>query len=127
MAESLFQTRESWGKAAASEDLLFERTWAETLVSTVLDRVAAAYKADAKEALFAQLQSFLTVGAAPLPTYAELATRLGMAESTLRSHVTRLRARYREVLRAEVRRTVNTEAEVDNELRDLLRVLSNAC
>jgi hypothetical protein len=48
-----------------------------------------------------------------------------VAESTLRSHVTRLRARYREILRAEVRRTVATEAEVDAELRELLRVLSN--
>ena len=79
---------------------------------------------EAKERLFQQLKSFLTIGAAPPPTYAELALRLGMAESTLRSQVTRLRARYREVLRAEVRRTVTTEAEVDEELRELLRVLS---
>ena len=59
-----------------------------------------------------------------MPAYAELAVRLGMAESTLRSHVTRLRARYREVLRAEVRRTVDSETEVDEELRELLRVLA---
>ena len=63
-------------------------------------------------------------GADPPPTYAELAVRLGMAESTLRSHVTRLRARYREALRAEVRRTVKTEAHVDEELHELLRVLA---
>ncbi len=125
-AESIFQTRHSWGAEGDSEDRLFERTWAETLISTALERVAAAYKADAKETLFAQLKDFLTVGAAPLPTYAELATRLGIVESTLRSHVTRLRARYREILRAEVRRTVNTEAEVNGELRELLRVLSTA-
>jgi hypothetical protein len=49
---------------------------------------------------------------------------LGMAESTLRSHVTRLRARYREALRAEVRRTVDSEAQVDQELRELLHVLT---
>ena len=41
-------------------------------------------------------------------------------ESTLRSHVTRLRARYREVLRAEVRQTVGTESEVEEELQQLL-------
>ena len=45
-------------------------------------------------------------------------------ESTLRSHVTRLRARYREVLRAEVRQTVGTESEVGEELHELLRVLT---
>ena len=95
----------------------------ETLVETALGRLAAAYKADGKENLFENFQTFLAVGADPLPAYSELATRLAVAESTIRSHVTRLRARYREMLRAEVRPTVNTEAEVDAELRELLRVL----
>ena len=58
------------------------------------------------------------------PAYAELGVRLGMTESTVRSHVTRLRARYREALRAEVRRTVETEAEESEELHELLRVLT---
>jgi len=65
-------------------------------------------------------------GADPLPTYTQLADRLEITESTLRSHVTRLRARYRDALRAEVRRTVNTEAQVDDELRELLHVLTQA-
>ena len=125
-AESLFHSHSSSGNSGAmTDDRLFERSWAETLVNTVLDRIAAAYQADGKENLFAQLQCFLTVGATPLPTYGELALRFGIAESTLRSHVTRLRARYRELLREEVRRTVNTDAEVDAELRELLRVLTS--
>jgi RNA polymerase sigma factor (sigma-70 family) len=122
-AESLFQTHCSSGSSTLREDTLFERTWAETLVETALGRLAAAYKSEGKENLFERLQTFLTVGADPLPTYSELAARLSVAESTIRSHVTRLRAHYREMLRAEVRRTVNTEAEVDEELRELLRVL----
>lgn len=125
-AECLVQTHNLSGPGAIGEDRLFERTWAETLVATTLDRIAAAYRTEGKEDVFKELRTFLTIGAAPLPTYAELATRLGIAESTLRSHVTRLRARYREVLRAEVRRTVNTDAEVDGELRELLRVLTDA-
>jgi uncharacterized protein YnzC (UPF0291/DUF896 family) len=35
-----------------------------------------------------------------------------------------LRARYLEALRAEVRRTVHTETEVDEELRELIHVLT---
>lgn len=125
-AESLFHSHHPAGESGFAQDRLFERTWAETLVGTALARVAAAYKGEAKETLFEQLKNFLTVGAAPLPSYSDLATRLGLAESTLRSQVARLRARYREILRAEVRRTVSTEAEVDGELRELLRVLSHA-
>ncbi len=126
-AEALFEThcsRTSGGTPA--EDRLFERSWAETLVATALERVAESYKAEGKQSLFGEIEAFLKVGAAPPPSYAELTARLGIAESTLRSHVTRLRARYRETLRAEVRRTVGTDAEVDAELRELLRVLTEA-
>ena len=122
-AESLFQTHTSTGSSALPEDKLFEKSWAETLVSTTLDRLAATYKAEGKADLFESFQTFLTAGAEALPAYSELATRLAVAESTIRSHITRLRARYREMLRDEVRRTVNTEAEVDAELRELLRIL----
>ena len=121
-AESIFQTHSS----TSNEDQLFDRSWAEALIAAGLERLSADYKSEAKEKLFNELRIFLTSGAEPLPSYAELATRLGMTESTLRSNVTRLRARYRQALRAEVRRTVDTEAEVDEELHELLRVLTAA-
>jgi len=121
-AESIFQNYSS----TSNEDRLFDRSWAEALIAAGLERLSADYKNEAKEKLFNELRIFLTRGAEPLPSYAELATRLGMTESTLRSHVTRLRARYRQVLRAEVRRTVDTETEVDEELHELLRVLTAA-
>lgn len=123
-AESLFHTCSSNPACASTDDRLYERTWAETLVGTALDRLGAAYRAEGKQKMFDELRIFLTMGAAPPPSYAELARRLGATESTLRSHVTRLRARYREILRDEVRRTVSSEAEVDAELRELLRALT---
>jgi RNA polymerase sigma factor (sigma-70 family) len=121
-AESIFQTH----RTATSEELIFDRSWAEALVAAGLERLAADYRSESKEKLFNELRIFVTSGAAPLPTYGDLAARLGITESTLRSHVTRLRARYRETLRAEVRRTVETEAEVDEELHHLLLVLTRA-
>lgn len=120
-AESLFQTHCA---EATGEDHLFERSWAEAVVQTALERLAAEQKAEGKEKLFAMLKMFLTASGDPLPAYDELATRLNLATSTLRSQVTRLRARFREFLRAEVRRTVNTETEVDGELHELFRVLT---
>jgi RNA polymerase sigma factor (sigma-70 family) len=119
-AESLFQTH----SGIVNEDWLFDRSWAEALVAAALERLSADYKREAKERLFKELRTFIAGGAKPPPTYAELTDRLGITESTLRSHVTRLRARYREALRTEVRRTVNTERQVEQELRELLRVLT---
>jgi DNA-directed RNA polymerase specialized sigma24 family protein len=123
-AESVFQGYHGRGTDAAMPGSVFERTWAKTLVATALDRIAALYQREGKENIFRELKPFVAAGAAPLPTYAELALRLGIAESTLRSHVTRLRARYREALRTEVRRTVDSDAEIDAELRELLRLLT---
>ena len=119
-AESLFQNHRS----ASTEELIFDRSWAEALVAAGLERLSGDYRSEGKEKLFNELRIFLAGCAGPPPAYAELADRLGVTESTLRSHVTRLRARYREVLRAEVRRTVETEAEVNEELHELLRVLT---
>ena len=119
-AESLFQTHST----ASSEDRLFDRSWAEALLAAGLERLSADYKGESKEKLFNELRIFVAGGADRPPTYAELTDRLGIAESTLRSHVTRLRARYLEALRAEVRRTVHTETQVDEELRELIHVLT---
>jgi hypothetical protein len=109
----------------SNEDLIFDRSWAEALVAAALERLSADYKREAKERLFNELRVFIAGGVDQPPTYAELTNRLNITESTLRSHVTRLRARYREALRAEVRRTVNTEKQVDEELRELLHVLTD--
>ncbi|PYL33738.1 MAG: RNA polymerase subunit sigma-24 [Verrucomicrobia bacterium] len=124
-AEALLQTHFASGESNG-EDRLFERSWAEALVAAGLEHLAAAYRADGKEKLFQELKIFLTGSAEPLPSYADLAARLGTVASTLRSHVTRLRMQYRDALRAEVRRTVETDAEVEGELRELLRVLTTS-
>ena len=121
-AEALFQSTTVAGAGAAS-DQLFERQWAETILLTVLERLRNEFSAEGKEGLFRDLEIFLAGGAGPLPSYDQLAARLGMPAATVRSHVTRLRGRYRALLRAELRRTVDTEQEVDEELRQFLRIL----
>jgi RNA polymerase sigma factor (sigma-70 family) len=125
VAESLFQLVDS-NSEMNEPDHLFERTWAETVVNSALEVISKAYRAEGKQNLFETFRIFVAMGAEPLPSYDDLASRLGMPASTLRSHVTRLRARYREALRAEVRRTVHGEPEVDEELRELLRLLTTS-
>jgi RNA polymerase sigma factor (sigma-70 family) len=118
--------KQSPAHSPTNEDRLFERTWAQTLVTDSLEKLSTDYKREGKEKLFEQLGIFLTGSTGPLPSYSDLAHRMGIAESSVRSSVTRMRARYREALRAEVRRTVDTESEVEEELRELLRVLITA-
>jgi hypothetical protein len=61
-----------------------------------------------------------------LPTQEEVARDLEMPLDTLRSHLSRLRARYRTVLRDEVARTIAAVDNVDEELRHLRGILASA-
>jgi RNA polymerase sigma-70 factor (ECF subfamily) len=105
------------------EDRLFEERWAAALVSRSLESLRDEYVTENRETLFDALRPFLGGGAAPVPNQDELATRLGLPVNTLRTHIHRLRERYRSTLRAEVAHTVATEGEVREELRHLMRVL----
>ena len=107
-----------------AEDRLFERQWAQTLIDTTLGALRAEFVAEGKGALFRSLEVFVAGSADALPSYEELSAQLAMPAVTVRSHVGRLRVRYRETLRAEIRQTVDSEGAVDEELRELLRVLT---
>jgi RNA polymerase sigma-70 factor (ECF subfamily) len=48
-----------------------------------------------------------------------------MTEGTVKVSVLRLRRRYRELVRDEIARTVATETQVDEEIRDLFAALAS--
>ena len=54
----------------------------------------------------------------------DLVASLGMNDGAVRTTLSRLRARYRELIRAEVRRLVADEAEVEDELHHLMCALA---
>jgi RNA polymerase sigma factor (sigma-70 family) len=106
-----------------SADGVFEREWAAALLHQALDRLAQEYAVASKSALFEALQAHLTGATATVP-YEEIAKRLGRPTTTLRSDVARLRARYRAILREEVRGTVIDPRDVDEELRHLRQAMA---
>ena len=111
--------------APPDEERLFEWNWATALVSRAMAELSAEYSSGPKSRLLGELRPFLT-GGVGLPTHQATAARLGVSMETLRSHLFRLRSRYRELLRAEVLRTVPLEADIDEELRYLCRILDGA-
>src|SRR6185369_11002922 len=96
------------------EECLFEWNWATSLVHRAMETLKAEYAETHKAKILHELQPFLS-GGIGLPTHRAVATRLGVSEETLRSHLFRLRARYRALLRAEVLRTVQKEEDIDDE------------
>lgn len=102
---------------------VYEKRWAMTLLDQVLNRLRDEFAADGKADQFEQLKAFLW-GEKTGPSYKEMAPRLGMTANEIGVAVFRLRDRYRKLLRTEVAHTVATAAEIDEELRHLIAVIS---
>ena len=66
------------------------------------------------------------IGESDTAPYREIAERFGTSESAVKVTVHRMRRRYRELVRAEVAETVESEEAVDDELRYLLTALGGA-
>ena len=59
-----------------------------------------------------------------LPSYREVAQKLDSSETAVRLLVFRMRTKFRDLLRAEVEKTVATPQEVDEEIEWLKSVLA---
>jgi len=105
--------------------LIFERKWASVLLHFVLQKLRDGYAAAGKIAFFEVLQPFIT-GEAVRGDYSNAASRLNLSEGATRVAAARLRDEYRLQLRREVGRTVSDVSQIDEEIRDLLRILRNS-
>ena len=99
-------------------DVLYDRQWAMTLLERTMSRLQEEYTASGRAKLFEYLQTCLGRDESALP-YAEIAARLKLTEAAVKMAVHRLRARYREILRAEIAHTVSSAEEVEEEVRHL--------
>jgi RNA polymerase sigma-70 factor (ECF subfamily) len=99
-------------------DVLFERQWAMALLERTVARLREEYAATGRARLFECLQGCLAKDESALP-YAEIAVRLNLTEAAIKMAVQRLRARYREILRAEIADTVSSPEEIEEEIRHL--------
>jgi DNA-directed RNA polymerase specialized sigma24 family protein len=107
-------------------DEVYDLEWAASLVRQALDRLAQEWALAGKDQLFGYFVPHLAAPEESAIPYQEIARRSHRAVTTLRHELARLRARYRRILREEVRGTVREAADVDEELRHLCRALAAA-
>jgi RNA polymerase sigma factor (sigma-70 family) len=100
---------------------LFERQWALTVLERALERLRQQARESNTTAQFETLKPSL-MGEVADTSYAEVAERLGLSESGVKSAVRRLRKRFGTALRAEIAETVSDPADVEDELRRMLLV-----
>ena len=105
-------------------DELYERQWAVALLQRVLQRLEADLAQAGKADQFDLLKDFI-IGGQYVVTYADVALKLGTTAAAAKMAASRIRRRYRGLLRDEIAQTVADPAEVDQEIRDLFRVLGH--
>ena len=120
-AETLYASEPSATMLDDEQD--YEQCWAAALVTCALRRLDTEFADGPKARLLGELKPFLC-GGAGLPSQEEIAQRLEIPINTLRSHLSRVRARYGELLREEVARTIGRDDDLDEELRHFRKILA---
>ena len=107
---------------SATPETLYERRWALTVIERVLAHLREGWAEAGKAAEFDALKACL-LGQAPPGGYAEIARRLDSTEGAVKVSVHRLRRRFQAQLKRDIAETVADSADVDDEIRYLLRAL----
>jgi len=103
--------------------ILYERRWALTVIDRVLAQLRREWESADRLAEFDQLKACL-LGETPAGGYAAVAETLGTTEGAVRVAVHRLKRRFRRSLQEEIGETVSDVADIDDEIRYLLRALN---
>jgi len=104
---------------------LFDLSWATTVVERALRHLREECESKGKLWLFRALSCHLTEERDEV-SYSNLSAELGVAEAVVKKQLHKMRERYRCLLRAEVSRTVENPADVDDEIRYLCAALAAA-
>jgi hypothetical protein len=112
-------------EAVAGQRFRSDLVWATTLVHQAVQALASESHSSGKHEQFAALKPWL-LGEVPSLSQAEAARQLGMSEGAVKVAIHRLRKRFREQVKTEIGQTVGDPAQVQDELRYLIEVLSQS-
>lgn len=99
----------------------FDRHWALTVLHVTLAELGASEQVAGKSQQFTVLEPFLNPASNAEADYPSVAVQLGLSAEATRKAVSRLRGKFRDLLRARIAATLSTptDAQVDEELAAL--------
>lgn len=101
-----------------------DRAWARQILAKALRHLERECTAAGRRSLFAVLKPSLGSDAG-LEGYALLGARLGMSETAVKTAAHRLRQRFGELIQEEVKETVGSHEDWQEELRYLIELMGN--
>jgi RNA polymerase sigma factor (sigma-70 family) len=103
-------------------DREFDRAWAIAVIDRALSRLREEFEMSGRATLFDGLKGFLT-GDKAFSSFQAAAAQLQITAGAAKMTVTRMRQRFRALVRQELSQTVLTSAELEAELRDFAAIL----
>ena len=104
-------------------EALFDLSWAAAIAEEALRRLRTECESKGRRRVYEVLNGYLTTERGDI-SYQDLSVALGVPEPSVKSLLHQFRKRYRGLLREEVAKTVESEADVDDEIRYLCATLS---
>ena len=104
-------------------DQIYDRCWAQTVMTRALERLREEYGKRGQTALFDQLKD-LHPGERGQHSHTEIAAVLGLTTQAVKNAVQVFRRRYAECMRCEVAQTVADPSEVNAELKNLVELFA---
>ena len=101
----------------------FDRSWAHALIENALNELEEEQICQGHEERFRLMRPLMMETESRERVMKEMQERFGMNEGASRTALSRLRARFREMVRFEVARVVADPAEVDDEISYLIQLL----
>jgi RNA polymerase sigma-70 factor (ECF subfamily) len=101
---------------------LYERQWAVVTLDKVRSALAAEYEGRGRAEAFGVMGRYLSWNDGEQP-YSEAAVEAGMSETAFRAAVSRMRKRYRTLLREHIADTLLDGDDIDEEIRHLVMAL----
>ncbi|CAN5336092.1 sigma factor [soil metagenome] len=101
-----------------SPETAFDRAWALTLLERAVNRLKSEFTADGREVRFQAMRGMLN--STSVTDGGELARQLNLSDGAARVALHRFRQRYAEIVREEVRGTIEHDADLEAEIRDLM-------
>jgi RNA polymerase sigma-70 factor (ECF subfamily) len=113
---ALAESRYGFEVFTESAPAAYDRAWAMAVLDRALGRLREEFNLSGRAALFDGLKGFLLGDRGDL-TFAMVAEELRITEGAAKMTVTRMRQRFRALVRHELAQTVGTSAELEEELR----------
>ena len=106
----------------SAPDVAYDRAWALAVLDRALSRLREEFALSGRAVLFDGLKAFLGGDRGDL-TFAQVADGLRISEGAAKMTVTRMRQRFRALVRQELAHTVVTSAELDEEVKAFAEAL----